>query len=130
MTEDVKMVLVVDDDAQMRAVLRHILRRGGYSVDEAADGDKAVARIEARGGDYAAVVMDIIMPNREGIETILYLRRLYPALRIVAMSGGARGHDFDPLKLARDCGANFVIAKPFEPAAIRNLLALCEETPV
>jgi CheY-like chemotaxis protein len=46
-------------------------------------------------------------------------------VKIVAMSGGGRMHDYDPLKLARACGANFVIAKPFEPAAIRELIRLC-----
>lgn len=125
MTDEQKIILIADDDAQMRLSLRHILARAGYLVEEAVNGREAVQRIDARGGGYDAVLMDIIMPDQEGIETILHLRKNYPDLRIVAMSGGARLYDFNPLKLAQDCGANFVIAKPFEPAAIRHLVNLC-----
>lgn len=125
MTYGQKTVLVADDDAQMRLSLRYVLGRAGYAVEEAVNGHEAVSRINAREGGYDAVLMDIIMPDQEGIETILQLRRTHPDLRIIAMSGGARLYDFDPLKLAQDCGANFVIAKPFEPADIRRLLAIC-----
>ncbi|HRI76073.1 MAG TPA: response regulator [Alphaproteobacteria bacterium] len=125
MTYEQKTVLVADDDAQMRLSLRYVLGRAGYTVEEAVNGRDAVNRINAREGGYDAVLMDILMPDQEGIETILQLRRTHPDLRIIAMSGGARLYDFDPLKLAQDCGANFVIAKPFEPAALRKLLAIC-----
>ncbi|MDP2206504.1 MAG: response regulator [Alphaproteobacteria bacterium] len=120
-----KKILVVDDDMQMRLSLGHILRREGHHVDEAADGHAAIDCVEAPDADYDLVLMDIIMPDKEGIETILHLRRRHPSLKIIAMSGGARLFDFDPLRLARDCGANFVLAKPFEPTALRELLRVC-----
>jgi CheY-like chemotaxis protein len=117
-------ILVAEDDAQLRLALQHILNREGHTVTEAADGDIALRKIAEKSFDL--VLMDIIMPNREGIETILEIRRRQPRLKIIAMSGGARFHAFDPLKLARDCGANFVIAKPFEPAALREMVRLCQ----
>lgn len=119
-----KSILIVDDDPQLRLMLRHVLMRDGYDVDEAEDGRVAVDKITGR-GVYDLILMDIIMPNKEGIETILELRKKRPDLKIIAMSGGARAHSFDPLALARDVGANFSIAKPFEPAAIRDMVRLC-----
>ncbi|MFN7112814.1 MAG: response regulator [Alphaproteobacteria bacterium] len=120
-----KKILVVDDDMQMRLSLRHILHREGHSVDEAVNGQAAIDSVEAADAGYDLVLMDIIMPDKEGIETILYLRRRHPSLKIIAMSGGARLFDFDPLRLAHDCGANFVLAKPFEPDALRKMLRIC-----
>lgn len=94
--DEQKIILIADDDAQMRLSLRHILVRAGYLVDEASNGREAVLRINAREGGYDVVLMDIIMPDQEGIETILHLRKNHPDLRIIAMSGGARLYDFNP----------------------------------
>lgn len=116
-------ILVAEDDAQMRLMLRHILSREGHDVAEAGDGNAALRLLEERAFDL--VLMDIIMPGKEGIETILEIRRTRPHLKIIAMSGGARFHAFDPLATARDCGANFVIAKPFQPSELRELVRLC-----
>lgn len=125
METEAKKILVVDDDAQLRLSLRHILVREGHRIDEAINGQQAIDSIDAAEDEYDLVLMDIIMPDKEGIETILHLRRRYPSLKIIAMSGGARLFDFDPLRLARDCGANFILAKPFEPAALRDMVRLC-----
>lgn len=122
-----KNILVVDDDPQLRLALSHILRRLGHHVDQAENGHRALQSITAHRTGYDLVVMDIIMPDKEGIETILELRKMCPQLKIIAMSGGGRLYDFDPLKLATDCGANFVIAKPFEPAAMRRMVEACLE---
>jgi two-component system chemotaxis response regulator CheY len=120
-----KSILVVDDDRQLRLALKHILAREGYSVSEASNGYGALQSLAAAGGHFDAVLMDIIMPDKEGIETILEIRRKNPDLKIIAMSGGGRMHDYNPLKLARECGADFTIAKPFEPAEIRRLIRSC-----
>jgi DNA-binding response OmpR family regulator len=119
-----KSILIVDDDRQLRLMLRHILSREGFEVSEAADGFGAIQNIMSA-GRYDVVLMDIIMPDKEGIETILEIRKKKPQQKIIAMSGGGRMRDYDPLKLARDCGANFVIAKPFEPKDIRELVRVC-----
>lgn len=120
-------ILVVDDNAQLRLALRHILAREGYDVDEACDGQEALESIEvaSRSKGYDLILMDIIMPRKEGLETILELRKQNPQMKIIAMSGGGRLNNFDPLKLARDCGANFVINKPFEPDKLRSLVRMC-----
>lgn len=120
-----KNILIVDDDPQLRLALSHVLRRLGHQVDQAANGHHALQNIAQHPAGYDLVLMDIIMPDKEGIETILELRKTRPELKIIAMSGGARLHNYDPLKLARDCGANFVIAKPFEPAALRSMVSSC-----
>lgn len=118
-----KSILLVDDDPQLRLALRHILAREGYHITEAADGAEALHALQEH--DFDLILMDVIMPNKEGIETILEVRKLKPDLHIIAMSGGGRRHTFDPLKLARDCGARYVIAKPFEPAEIKELVRQC-----
>ena len=120
---DNKSILLVEDDPQLRLVLSHILAREGYDVTEAEDGDIALRKIAEH--PYDLVVMDIIMPNKEGIETILELRKTYPDLKIIAMSGGSRSNAYDPLHIAQNCGANFVLSKPFEPSDIRNAVKLC-----
>ena len=116
-------VLIAEDDNQLRTVLRHVLMREGCNVEEAVSGTEALAKISIHTFDL--VLMDIIMPGREGIEVILDVRKKYPRLPIIAMSGGARSGAFDPLKLATDCGASFVIAKPFQPSELRALLRQC-----
>ncbi len=120
MKADVR-VLVADDDAQLRLMLRHVLARAGYRVAEAGDGNEALALLERAPCDLALI--DLVMPNKEGLETILDIRRRFPEVKILAMSGGARLHAEDPLKLARDCGADAVMAKPFLPAELLAMLA-------
>lgn len=114
-------VLVADDDSQLRLMLKHVLMRAGCHVMEAADGDAALALLAREICDVALI--DLMMPNKEGIETILDLRQRFADVKIVAMSGGARLHAEDPLTLARQCGADAVIAKPFLPAELTALLA-------
>lgn len=116
-------VLVVDDDIQMRLVLKHILAREGCTVAEAEDGNIALKKMSVQ--NFSLVLIDMIMPNKEGTETILEMRRAFPDLKIIAMSGDTIFQTFDPLKLAKDCGADFIIAKPFQPSALRNLIRLC-----
>lgn len=116
-------VLLAEDDAQLRQMLCRLLTRDGHTVTQAGDGDAALRAFSQ--GTFDVVLTDIIMPNTEGIETIMELRRRQPQVPIIAMSGGARYHAYDPLKLALDCGADFVIAKPFEPAALRALILQC-----
>jgi YesN/AraC family two-component response regulator len=69
------------------------------------------------------VMTDIIMPDMEGIETILGLRRSHPRLRIIAMSGGGRGSAHDYLLVAQQLGATRVLAKPFSTDEMKNTIA-------
>src|SRR4051812_21413507 len=82
-------VLVIDDDSGMRKMMHRMIAEAGHEVSEAADGHAGLKTFQAQPADV--VVTDIIMPDQEGIETIRKLRALAPQLRIVAVSGGARG---------------------------------------
>lgn len=103
-------VLIVDDDDQVRAVLRRTLEGGGHQVTDAPDG-KAGARLY-RQQPADLILMDIIMPEQEGLETIQELRRDFPDVKIIAISGGGRGSAANYLVLARKLGADLALEKP------------------
>ncbi|MFO7655042.1 MAG: response regulator [Candidatus Krumholzibacteriia bacterium] len=105
-------ILVVDDDDQIRAMLRLTLEREGHVIDEAADGNQALARYAAEPADL--VIMDIVMPEKEGIETIMELRRTYRDVKIIAISGGGRVNPEDYLRWARTFGVQHTFAKPVD----------------
>jgi CheY-like chemotaxis protein len=110
-------VCVIDDDEQVRTTVAEILRCSGYVVVSASDGDEGLEVVEV--SHAAIVVTDILMPNREGIETIRELRRRFPHVRILAISGG--GHATGAagfLEAAYALGADDVLAKPFRMAEL------------
>jgi DNA-binding response OmpR family regulator len=110
------MVCVIDDDDRVRDTICKILRRAGFTVADANDGDVGI-EIVAR-TQPSVVVTDIVMPNREGIETICELKKRFPAIRILAISGGGRIGPQDFLELAAALGADDCLAKPFRPAEL------------
>jgi CheY-like chemotaxis protein len=118
-------VVVIDDNPAICDILSKVLGREGYEVATASDGVEGEALVEA--GRTDLVVTDIIMPNREGLETILGLRKLHPGIRIIAMSGGGRMRSFDVLDIAQRLGADRVLEKPLDRqaflATVRELLA-------
>jgi CheY-like chemotaxis protein len=102
-------VIVVDDVPDIREMVRMALEHFGCRVSEAGDGDEAL-RLQA--ADPADVLItDIVMPGQDGVETIGELRRTYPHLKIIAMSG----HDLAStwLTLAERMGVSAVLVKPF-----------------
>jgi len=115
-------ILVVDDEDQVRSVLRVTLERQGYQVTEAADGDAATRAIESE--EFDLVVTDLVMPTREGLETIRFVHGRYPDLPIIAISAPANR---DYLRAAVNFGAQRTFTKPFSLSdvsqAIRELLA-------
>ncbi|MBU0730827.1 MAG: response regulator [Proteobacteria bacterium] len=114
-------ILIADDDVQVRTMLREMLERAGYEVDEAADGAKAMKLF--RENPYDLVITDIIMPEKEGIETIMELRRDYPNLTIFAISGGGRVGPDNYLKLAQKIGARKTFTKPFDRTELLGAVA-------
>lgn len=115
-------ILVVDDDEQIRAMLRMTLEREGHAVAEAGDGNKAMYSYAADPADL--VIMDIVMPEKEGIETIMELRRQYGDVKIIAISGGGRVNPEDYLRWARTFGVQHTFTKPVDR---RELLAAIDE---
>lgn len=120
-----KRVLIVDDEAQMRGLLEDLLE-GDYQVLTASNGDEALQLLERDGAEL--IITDLVMPKMNGIDLVMAVRKQYPALKIIAISGGGgiTGR-FDYLPVANLVGAARVIRKPFELAemrtAVREVLA-------
>lgn len=104
-------ILVIDDEEQMRGLLRQILERGGYQVLVAEDGLQGMRVYEDNTVDV--VITDLLMPNKEGLETIMEMKSKYPDVRIIAMSGGGRDGVLNFLPAAEKLGAMTTLAKPF-----------------
>jgi CheY-like chemotaxis protein len=110
-------ILIIDDDRQMRRLLTRILKGAGHAVREAENGRRGIELFSQL--RPALVITDILMPDMEGIETILALRRGEPELPIIAISGG-----IDPLILsaAGKLGATATLRKPFSPDELIGLV--------
>jgi len=105
-------VLVIEDDSKVRELLRRMLIRQGYTVDEASDGQKGIHSFRNHPADL--IITDLIMPGKEGLETIIDLRREFPRLKIIAISGGGIDGEDSYLNAARLCGADRIFPKPLE----------------
>jgi len=116
-----KKILVVDDDEMFRNMLCETLRGAGYEVVEAENGKIAMRII--LGLFFDLVVTDLIMPEQEGIETIKEIKRIYPDMKIIAVSGGMRGGSMDFLPIAEYMGATRVFRKPIDRKAFLAAVA-------
>lgn len=115
-------ILVIDDELDVRDAIKRVLDRAGYSVRTAADVDDALSELRACPADV--VITDIIMPKSNGVEAIVFIRREFPAARIVAISGGGNFsvNGYQPtaittsayLAAAQRAGAHLVMTKPFD----------------
>ncbi len=121
-------VLLIDDDIELLRLVAAGFRAASAEVEVAIDGQAGLARFRTR--PASLVVTDIIMPNREGIETIVALKRIRPGIKIIAISGGYRVGPQDFLELARHVGADGVLAKPFRIAELLRLAAELLGSPV
>lgn len=115
------LVLLIDDDASMRSLMRQALEAVGHDVLEAPDGRRVLELLRRSRPDL--MVTDILMPNKEGLETIRDVKAAMPRLPIIAISGGGRIDRRDLLDAAREFGADAALAKPFRPAELRALVA-------
>lgn len=104
-------ILVIDDEPDLRDVMRAVLEDAGYEVVEAANGRDGGARFAEAPTDL--VITDIMMPEQDGIQTMIELRRLSPSTKIIAISGGGGARNLDFLQFAKQVGAVEVLAKPF-----------------
>lgn len=114
-------ILVVDDEPQIRDMLRESLTRAGYEVLEAPDGKQAIEMLRKQTFDI--VISDILMPEKDGLEVIMYLQRESPMTKCIAMSAPSN-RVF--LQSAQLLGATRVVEKPFTisdiEAAVRESL--------
>jgi CheY-like chemotaxis protein len=114
-------ILVIDDDADVRRALRRILETEGYEVLEAANGKEGVRLFGESPCD--AVITDLYMPEKEGLETIRELRQTHPELKILVITGAAPGSVFDLRQHATMLGANRALSKPFSRGEVLQALA-------
>ncbi|MBC8366909.1 response regulator [bacterium] len=115
-------ILIVDDDPQIRKVFRRILEAADYEVAEAADGKEGASKFRDWPPDL--VLMDIFMPEQEGLETIRELRWDFPDVKIIAISGGGKSGRMEPLEAAQKFGAALALRKPISR---EDLLASVKE---
>lgn len=106
-------ILVIDDEEMIRDIVMSVLAHAGYEVFCAGNGNEGLEILKTQ--DVDLVVTDILMPEKEGIETIVEIRKSRPKIRIVAVSGGGRANNLHPLQIAGKIGADKTLPKPFEP---------------
>jgi len=102
-------ILIIDDDATIREYLHFILEEEGYAVLEAENGCRGIELLEHH--PVSIIITDLIMPEKEGIETIGEIKSTYPECRIIAMSGGINRDNY--LSITQVLGAHAIIKKPF-----------------
>ena len=111
-------ILLIEDDIQVRSMLKKMLTKAAYEVEDVSNGEEACEVLHVRGADL--VVTDIFMPKKDGLETIFQFKQENPGLKIVAISGGAPGGSLNFLPLAESMGADLVLKKPFSQKTFLN----------
>ena len=109
-------ILLVDDDPQVRELVCQMLRLEGHEVAQASNGVEALDVAATKRFDL--MITDLIMPDKEGLETIVDMRKRFEDLPIVAMSGGGRVGPADYLETAKFVGADATLTKPFARAEL------------
>ena len=104
-------ILLIDDDLILRTVIRQALVAAGHEVTEASDGKMGLALHQASPAEL--IITDLVMPETEGMEVLMTLRRWNSKSRVLVISGGVRGGICDCLRTAKLLGANEVLLKPF-----------------
>ncbi len=126
-----KKILLVDDEEAIRTMVRAVLNTDTRSFSEASNGDEAQALLGAESFDL--VISDVIMPDCDGIELVMAIRRKFPRIPVVVMSGGGRVNASLYLDLAEKLGALSVFEKPFNTTELRRavsrILGDAEPTP-
>jgi len=113
-------ILVIDDNVTFRQNLRDLLEFEGYNVAEASDGVEGVEKFRDQSADL--VIMDIIMPKKDGVEAIWELKTEFPDVKIIAISGGGRIGPRNYLELAEGFGSDKVIQKPVDLFALLRII--------
>lgn len=113
-------ILVIDDDLNVQKLLKKVLENAGYEVFAASDGPSAVKI--ARENPPHLIISDILMPGMDGIDTMVELRREYPHLKIIAISGGGHIAPENYLKIASEFGATQTLQKPFTPQKLISMV--------
>ena len=111
-------ILVVDDDDLIRDLIYEILEPQGFNIILAENGNRAIEILSKESVDL--IITDIIMPDKEGIETIIDIKKKLPNAKIIAMSGGGQLNANSYLSIAQKLGVSATISKPFDPVKFLN----------
>jgi DNA-binding response OmpR family regulator len=104
-------ILIVEDDKDLREMLKTSLSKRKYTVLEASDGKEAIMHFKPAITDL--VITDVIMPDEDGLKVIMKLKEIKPDIKIIAISGGGKAGPGNYLNVARALGADEVLPKPF-----------------
>ncbi|MGD9182468.1 MAG: response regulator [Desulfobacterales bacterium] len=105
-------ILIIDDEPQIRSMLRLMLERVGYEIAEAPDGIEGIRKYRENPADL--IITDLIMPNKDGIGMIIDLKKEFPKVKIIAMSGGGVNRPEGYLDGAKKLGATRTLTKPID----------------
>jgi YesN/AraC family two-component response regulator len=108
----VSLILIIEDDDLVRGVLREVLELAGYEVMEASNGKEGINLYRKTPADM--IITDIVMPGKDGIETIMDLKIEFPGVKIIAISGGGRFGPDTYLEIADGFGADYILSKPIK----------------
>jgi DNA-binding NtrC family response regulator len=109
-------ILIIDDEKAILGFLKERLMNEGFNVLTASDGKEGMNLF--KGNQVDLVITDIIMPDKDGFGTIIELKRICPDIKIIAMSGGGRGHPKYYLETAKSFGAQYTFEKPFKTSKL------------
>ena len=116
-------ILVVDDEELVRLALRVTLENQGYQVRVAGHGEMALGLLDK--GQFDVAIVDMVMPYQDGVETTIEIKRRYPSVKVIAISGGGRTRNLDFLKLAEEFGADAVLQKPITDEQVFKAVSAC-----
>ncbi len=122
-----KRILLIDDEEAVRLTVGEILKRAGYDVQSAADGKSGLELFQRQ--DFDLLITDLLMPEGDGLETIMALRRGRKALKIMVISGCGQTLGSEYLKIAQHLGADLTLPKPFTRVALLAGVAKLLEAP-
>jgi DNA-binding NtrC family response regulator len=119
--QNIKTVLLIDDDAWVAKGLQQVLQRHGFVVHTFNNGKHGLELLAKISADL--VITDIFMDNMDGVEIVTALKKFHPKIKIIAMSGGSRMVPMDLLPVAKILGADRTLPKPVEMTALLNVIA-------
>jgi CheY-like chemotaxis protein len=104
-------ILIVEDDNELREMLKTSLLKMKYTVLEASNGKEALLRFKPSITDM--VITDLIMPDEDGLKVIMKIKEIKPSIKVIAISGGGKAGPGNYLNLAKALGADEIFPKPF-----------------
>lgn len=118
-----KRILVIDDDEIVNDMIVQLLSEATYEAEGVCDGVQGLKLLKTKPFDL--IITDIVMPEKEGIETIMEIRKINKMIPIIAISGGGKIRADEYLNMAKRLGADFVFTKPFETEQMLETIKKC-----